>query len=91
MMDAPTPSPRRTDADVFAEARQSLDRRASIPATVRVHIEDGVARLTGIVRQVSERAEAEAVLRSVAGVHRVLNEISVAQTASAQGFERPED
>jgi osmotically-inducible protein OsmY len=81
---------RRTDADIFAEARKALDERPSIPATVRVHMEDGVAWLTGMARRVSERTEAEDVVRQVPGVQRVVNEITVAEPPSAEGFEPPE-
>jgi pyruvate, water dikinase len=80
----------RPDAEVFAEARTALDQRPSIPATVRVHINDGVAWLTGTVRLAAERAEAEETVRAVRGVARVVNEITVAQRVSPEGFEPPD-
>jgi signal transduction protein with GAF and PtsI domain len=79
----------RSDAEVFAEARTALDQRPSIPATVRVHVNDGVAWLTGTVRLAAERAEAEETVRAVRGVARVVNEITVAQRVSPEGFEPP--
>ena len=80
----------RTDAEIFAQARKALDERPSIPATVRVHIDDGTAWLTGTVRLASERVEAEDVVRQVPGVLRIVNKISVTQTASPEGFEPPD-
>lgn len=80
----------RTDADIFAQARKALDERPTIPATVRVHIDDGVAWLTGTVRRAGERTEAQDVVREVPGIRRVVNKISVAQPPSAEGFEPPE-
>jgi osmotically-inducible protein OsmY len=81
---------RRADADVFALARKALDERPSIPATVRVHIDDGTAWLTGMVRRTSERTEAEDVVRQVPGVQHVVNTVTVAQAPSADGFEPPD-
>lgn len=80
---------RRTDAQVFAEARSALDGRPTIPATVRVHVHKGVATLTGTVRRASESAEAQQVVLSVAGIVRVVNEIVVAQPPNEEGFEPP--
>ena len=81
--------PRRTDTDIFAEARKALDDRPSIPATVRVHIDDGVAWLTGMARRASERKEAEDIVRHVPGVQRIVNKVTVAEPPSVEGFEPP--
>jgi hypothetical protein len=81
---------RRTDTEIFSQVRKALDERLSVPATVRVHIDDGTAWLTGTVRLSSERMEAEDVVRQVPGVQRIMNEITVTQTASAEGFEPPD-
>lgn len=81
---------RRTDAELFAEAREALDRRPTIPETVRVHVDRGIATLTGTVRVMSECAEAEDVVRQVSGIERVVNDISVAQRPSDEGFEPPD-
>lgn len=80
----------RTDPDIFADARKALDDCPSIPATVRVHIDDGVAWLTGMARRASERTEAESVLWQIPGVQHIVNEITVAEQPSAEGFEPPE-
>jgi osmotically-inducible protein OsmY len=45
--------------------------------------------LTGSVRQLSERAEAEDVVRYVLGVQRVVSEITVARLSNKAGFEPP--
>ena len=81
---------RRTDAQMFAEARSALDGRPTIPATVRVHVYRGIATLTGSVRRASESAEAEHVVRRVAGIERVVNDINVAHPPSEEGFEAPD-
>jgi osmotically-inducible protein OsmY len=81
---------RRPDADIFAQARKALDEHPSIPATVRVHIDDGIAWLTGTVRVTSERAAADEVVRQVPGVQRIVNELVIAQPASPEGFEPPD-
>jgi osmotically-inducible protein OsmY len=82
--------PRRTDTEIFAEARRTLDERPSIPATVRVHIDDGVAWLTGMARRASERTEAENVVRQIRGVESVVNTITVAEVPNAEGLEPPD-
>src|SRR5512145_3015668 len=81
---------RRPDAEIFVEARTALDRDAVIPATVRVHVNKGVATLTGTVRLASESSVAEEIVRHVRGIERVVNEITVAQIPSEQGFEPPD-
>lgn len=84
-------TPTRSDAEIFVDARRALDRRPSIPATVRVHIEHGIATLTGTVRLPAERAEAEAAVRDVAGIRRIVNEIAVSVPARPEGYEPPDD
>jgi osmotically-inducible protein OsmY len=90
MAHAAAPGHRRSDTEIFAEARKALDDCPSIPATVRVHVEDGVAWLTGMARHAPEAAEAEAVVRQVPGVQRVVNKIALAEATPPQGFEPPE-
>jgi osmotically-inducible protein OsmY len=81
----------RSDAEIFGDARLALDRRSTVPGTVHVHVSQGTARLTGTVRRASERADAEDALRHVTGLRGILNDISVMQTVSAEGFETPDD
>ena len=86
-----TKTRRRSDSDIFIEARHALDQCANVPATVRVHVDEGTVTLTGTARLPSERAEAAHVVRDVAGVQRIVNHITVTQVVSAEGFEPPED
>jgi len=79
----------RADAEIFADARSALDHDAKVPATVRVHIEQGVATLTGSVRVPAERAEAVRVIRGVEGIRHLVNKITVTQRVSADDFEAP--
>lgn len=81
--------PAGTDAQMFGQIRRALDNNPTVPATVRVHVDHGVITLTGSVRNAAERLTAETVARGVMGVTRIVNEISVAQQPSAEGFERP--
>lgn len=81
----------RPDAEIFAEARHALDERPAVPASVRIHVDEGVMTLTGSVRLSSERSEAQDTVRSVPGVRRLVNEIVVARIPSAEGFEPPDD
>jgi osmotically-inducible protein OsmY len=81
----------RTDAEIFAEARVVLDRRAGVPGTVHVHVSQGTATLTGTVRKASERIEAEDAVRQVTGVREVRNDLGVVEPVSAEGFEPPDN
>lgn len=81
----------RSDAEIFADARLALDRQPNVPSTVRIHVEHGNATLTGSVRRVAERNEAEDAVRGVPGVVRVVNDITVARMPSAEGFEAPDE
>jgi osmotically-inducible protein OsmY len=91
MGQTPPSETHKTDADVFTAARHALDQRPNVPGTVRVHVDHGVATLTGSVRLPSERAEAEETVRHVDGVRRIVNSITVSQRVSAEGFEPPGD
>lgn len=77
------------DSEIFAAARTALDRNLAVPASVRVHVDAGTVTLTGSVRNVAESAEAEATVRRVNGVRRVLNEIFVLNVP-VSGFEPPD-
>jgi osmotically-inducible protein OsmY len=80
----------RADADIFADARKALDDRPSIPQDVRVHVDRGTVTLTGSVRWPLESSDAEAVVRRINGVLRVVNNITVVHMANPQGFEAPD-
>jgi osmotically-inducible protein OsmY len=86
-----TPTTRRTDAEIFAEARSALDRRLSVPQGVRVHVDGGAVTLTGGVRWPFERVDADAAVRGIGGIRTLENDIVVSQTISTEGFEPPEE
>ena len=81
---------RRPDADIFVEARHALDERPAIPATVHVHVNDGVVTLTGSVRLLSQQLEAEEAIRHVPGLRRLVNDIVVAEMPNVMGLEPPD-
>ena len=86
-----TPKQRRTDAEIFAEARHALDQRRTVPATVGVHVDDGTVRLTGAVYWPFERAEAEDAVRTIEGVERIINDVTIAREPRKEGFEAPDE
>lgn len=67
----------RPHEKVFADARRALDVCLRMPLMVRVQIVDGLAMLSGRVCCRNERAKAEAMVRQVPGVRRVVNRIVV--------------
>ena len=72
-----TTATHRNDAEIFAGARLALDNQPGVPGTVHVHVDDGVATLTGTVRRFSERSTAEQVVRHIDGVRRVIDLVTV--------------
>jgi osmotically-inducible protein OsmY len=72
----------RDDTELFGAARTALDRHPAVPAAIHVHVENGIATLTGTARRGSERTAALNVVRSVRGIAQVVNKIVVAQDAS---------
>ena len=86
----PRLGPERNDGDIFGEARIALDRRLDIPATVHVHVANGVATLTGTVHLPTEQLLAAEVVRRVKGVRRVVNQMTLANPINANGLEPPD-
>jgi osmotically-inducible protein OsmY len=74
----------RDDTELFGAARTALDRHPGVPATIHVHIENGIATLTGTARVASERTTAVNVVRGVRGVVDVVNKVVVAQDAGQE-------
>jgi osmotically-inducible protein OsmY len=82
-------APHRTDSEIFVDARRALDRNPRVPASVHVHIEHGIATLSGTVQLAAERADAEDTVRPVEGIQRLVNDIVVSQIPDAEGFGPP--
>ena len=80
----------RPDAEIFIDARRALDARPTVPASVHVHVNNGVATLTGTVRVASQQLEAEDAIRHVPGLRRLVNDIVVSEMPNVLGFERPQ-
>lgn len=85
-----TTATHRNDAEIFADARLALDNEPTVPGTVHVHVDDGVATLTGIVRRPSERTTAQQVVRHVDGVRRVVDLVTVWQEGCPEELEGPD-
>ena len=85
-----TSTSRRLDPDIFAATRKALDDDPRVPQDVRVHVDRGTVTLTGTVRWPHEKSEAEGIVRHIDGVQRVVNNITVANVASPEGFEAPD-
>lgn len=79
-----------TDPEIFIDARQALDRLPTAPAGVHVHVLRGTVTLTGGVHWPFEKTEAEDVVRHIEGVRHIVNNISVFQAVSKEGFEPPD-
>ena len=79
----------RTDSEIFVDARRALDLRSQVPAGIHVHVEHGVATLSGTVQWPAERADAEDAVRQVAGIQRLVNEIAISQIPDAEGIGPP--
>jgi osmotically-inducible protein OsmY len=81
----------RADAAILAEARQALHDRRSVPGGVRVRVERGVLTLAGTVHLPFERAEGEDAVRTIDGIHPILNHIVVTEAPIPLGFEPPDE
>lgn len=88
MTPADVPQSHLSDVEIFLLARHALDEHPTVPSTVRVHIVDGIAWLTGTVRLPAARTEAAEVVRRVPGVQRVVNSIQ-APSSAAEEFDLP--
>ena len=82
-------STHRDDTELFGAARTALDRHPGVPPTIHVHVENGIATLTGTARRVSERTVAVNVVRHVRGVIYVVNKVVVTQDTHQQDDEPP--
>ncbi len=88
MTETTSPGLHPIDLEIVTRARRALGYHRDVPPTVCVNVGAGVAWLTGTAARRSERFEAERVVRHVAGVWRVVNQIVVAEPASDEDVER---
>lgn len=79
-----------SDAKIFADARVALDNQPTVPGTVHVHVDDGVATLTGTVRRPAERRTAEQAVRHVDGVRAVIDLVTVWEMGGSEDLTEPE-
>ena len=76
----------KTDTQLQKDVQDGLDWEASLDAShVGITVNDGVVALTGYVGHYPEKTEAERVVKSIAGVKAVANDIEVRLPG---GFER---
>ena len=88
MTENTTPGLHPVDLEIATRAQRALSQHAEIPPTVCVHVGAGVAWLTGTAARRAARVQAERVVRRVAGVWRVVNQIVVAEPATDEDVER---
>jgi osmotically-inducible protein OsmY len=68
----------RSDAEIRRDVEEELRWHPDLDAAdIAVAVKDGVVTLTGFVRSYSEKLEAEAAAKRVAGVAAVVNDIEV--------------
>jgi hypothetical protein len=88
MTETTTPGLHPIDLEIVTRAERAIRQHPEIPPTVCVHVGAGVAWLTGTAARRAARVEAERVVRRVAGVWRVVNQIVVAEPATDKDAER---
>src|SRR5438105_9970303 len=75
----------RTDSDIKRDVEAELQSDPTIDATdIAVAVKNGVVTLTGFVRSYSEKLEAEAAAKRVAGVVGLANDLEVRLSAADQ-------
>jgi osmotically-inducible protein OsmY len=75
----------RTDSDIKRDVEAELQSDPTIDATdIAIAVKNGVVTLTGFVRSYSEKLEAEAAAKRVAGVVGLANDLEVRLSAADQ-------
>lgn len=73
-----------TDTDIAAAIQHILDWTAELPReSIQVEVRDHVVALTGAVKWNYQRANAERLVRGIAGVTRINNHIGLTERVSA--------
>jgi osmotically-inducible protein OsmY len=67
----------RADAEIAHEALHRLRNNVAIPLAVQAVVHEGVITLDGTVSWLHQRAAAESAVRFLAGVTRVVNDITI--------------
>jgi osmotically-inducible protein OsmY len=71
----------RTDSDIAADVARALELRSTIPDTVQAAVHGGHVTLTGRVKWLFQKLDAEKTLRQIRGLRGVVNHIAVAPRA----------
>jgi osmotically-inducible protein OsmY len=69
----------RTDTDIAREALHRLRNNVAVPEGVQAVVSDGVITLDGAVHWIHQRAAAENAVKYLAGIKRVVNDITIAR------------
>src|ERR1700726_2118637 len=68
----------KSDSEIERDVREELKRDPDLAAEdIAISVKDGVVTLAGFTRSYTDRLEAEAAAKRVAGVHAVANDIEV--------------
>src|ERR1700686_4424059 len=68
----------KSDSEIERDVRDELKWNPNLHAEdIAVSVKDGVVTLTGFTKSYTDRLEAEATAKRVAGVHAVANDIEV--------------
>lgn len=67
----------RTDTDIAADVTTALRLRPSLPDTVQATVQDGVVTLTGVVKWMQQKRDAEKAVRPIQGVRNVVDRLTV--------------
>lgn len=71
----------RNDADITADVVRALELHSTIPESVQAAVHRGYVTLTGTVDWMFQKHDAERAVRTIRGVHSVLNYIAIAPRA----------
>ena len=74
----------RTDADIASDAVRALEARGTVPFNVQLAVHNARITLTGRVRRLFHKTEAEKAVRRVKGVLGIFNHIDVANDEIAR-------
>ncbi len=84
---APTDKP-GVDGEIRRAVRQALMLNATIPATIRADVANGVVELVGTATWHCQREEAECICAAVTGVRGIADEIALNPVPAADDIQR---